>query len=184
MCSEVSWRPIEGFDGRYEISSCGEVRSWVNNRWGRARKSRLLRSATKQSGHRFVNISNADGKRTNLTLHALVAKTFIGPRPDGLEVCHGDGTPTNNCVENLRYDTHENNSADMVAHDRSPRGQRNGQAVLTSEQVVAIVAAVRSGRTHQRVAADYSVSRMTVSNIINGRAWGWLTGINRRELCK
>jgi hypothetical protein len=50
------------------------------------------------------------------TVHHLVARAFIGERPDGLQVCHGDGNKTNNAAANLRYDSISANVRDSVEH--------------------------------------------------------------------
>nr|WP_232111245.1 HNH endonuclease signature motif containing protein [Nocardia wallacei] len=52
------------------------------------------------------------------TAHSLVAEAFIGPRPEGLQVCHNDGDPTNNMLANLRYDTPSENQTDIVRHGK------------------------------------------------------------------
>lgn len=61
----------------------------------------------------------ANGKTRNARVSVMVAETFLGPRPEGADVCHNDGDPTNNRVENLRYDTHSENMRDMVRHGRN-----------------------------------------------------------------
>lgn len=54
------------------------------------------------------------GRGRNRSVHVLVAEAFLGPRPDGLMVCHNDNDPTNNVVANLRYDTQSSNVLDSV----------------------------------------------------------------------
>lgn len=51
-------------------------------------------------------------------VHRLVARAFLGPCPPGQEVCHWDGDPANNRIDNLRYDTRASNSTDTVRHGR------------------------------------------------------------------
>lgn len=54
-------------------------------------------------------------------VHELVTLCFLGPRPPGLEVCHNDGTRTNNDAGNLRYDTRQANALEGHAHARARR---------------------------------------------------------------
>lgn len=54
-----------------------------------------------------------------VTVHGLVAEVFIGPRPEGLDVCHNDGDKSNNRASNLRYDTHSENQKDEVRAGRN-----------------------------------------------------------------
>lgn len=45
-------------------------------------------------------------------VHLYVLETFVGPRPEGMQACHGDGDPANNRLSNLRWDTCSNNNLD------------------------------------------------------------------------
>lgn len=176
MCSNEEWKVIDGFDNYYDVSTCGSVRSWRRGRYGRSETPRNLRPGQKASGHWLVCLMR-DGESTPRTVHSLVAQTFLGPRPDRMEVCHNDGNPSNNHLSNLRYDTHKANAQDMVSHSRSPKGVRNGQNVLSEDDVLAIVRARQEGAFQREIAAKFGVSRSAVNNILNGYHWTWLTGI-------
>ena len=65
-----------------------------------------------RSQHLFVNL----GKNNKHYVHHLVAAAFLGPRPDGLEICHSNGDATDNRAANLRWDTRSSNLHDAVAH--------------------------------------------------------------------
>ncbi len=109
------WRPVVGHEGYYEVSNLGGVRSVdrvnARGRW----KGRPLRPATRDSGHLCVSLCRNSVCRTK-NVHSLVAEAFIGPRPDGLQVAHYDGNPTNNILSNLRYATQSENLLDSVRH--------------------------------------------------------------------
>lgn len=84
------------------------------------------------------------GTATTVYVHHLVMFAFIGPRPDGMECCHWDGDPTNNRVDNLRWDTPKGNAADKIRHGtaRGPSGicgQESGKSKLTDKQILEIV---------------------------------------------
>lgn len=53
-------------------------------------------------------------------VHRLVLEAFVGPRPDAYQGCHYDGDPTNNRLDNLRWDTASANNKDRVRHGRHP----------------------------------------------------------------
>ena len=114
------WKPVNGYEGIYEVSSHGRVRSidrtvtYSDGRVGRI-KGKALRTPPNEDGYPRVNLST-QGKSRARRVHALVAEAFIGPRPDGMDVCHGDGDPENNHVDNLRYGTHSENMLDSVRH--------------------------------------------------------------------
>ena len=101
--SGEEWRPVVGYEGRYSVSSRGQVYSHLSGR--------IRRVNTNRGGYRQVKLSGADGNQT-LSVHRVVADAFLGARPDGLMIRHLDGDKTNNAVENLAYGTAEENWAD------------------------------------------------------------------------
>jgi hypothetical protein len=137
-------------------------------------RGRVLAQGLTSNGYPLVNLSRL-GVGGTLMVHVLVAEAFIGPRPDGLHVCHNDGVPTNNRADNLRYDTPKGNHADRLKHGTSNRGENHGQARLTAEDVRAIRAEYAAGGVTQQAIADrYRVSRLTVGDAINRRTWAHL----------
>lgn len=114
------WRPVVGWQGYYEVSRYGAVRSVdrtvQTKNGGTARmKGREIKFALSEWGYRRVFLSR-DSTGSTRPIHILVAEAFLGPRPDGLICCHKDGNKENNCADNLRWDTHASNSADAIAH--------------------------------------------------------------------
>lgn len=126
-----TWRPVVGFEGWYEVSDLGRVRSvdrvvtmagrWagaLTRRAGRVRKPRL-----QSNGYLFVNLSR-EGNLTIQNVHQMVARAFLGPRPPAHDVCHGNGDKTDNRLENLRYDTRSANNHDRVRHGTHPNASQ------------------------------------------------------------
>ena len=101
------WRPIEGYEGLYEVSSYGRVRSldrYVKTCYGSYRlyKGKVLSPGKKSDGYLLINLS-CNGKYNTIRVHRLVAQAFL-PNPDNLpEVNHKDENKTNNSVENLEW---------------------------------------------------------------------------------
>ena len=122
------WRPVLGYEGFYEVSNEGRVRSlgrWTatkgsGRRWARGRN---LRPAVGHAGHLRVDLS-VYGKKRLHSVHVLVLEAFVGPRPPGMHCCHWDGDPQNNHVANLRWDTPAANSQDTLRHGRHPGANR------------------------------------------------------------
>lgn len=114
------WRPIPGHPG-YEASTEGRIRScWVvggAHKRGRQLGSewRLLRGWIDAHGYRAVNVVLGDSSATR-KVHALVAETFHGPRPERLQVRHLNGVQTDNRPGNLRWGTPSENQLDRVSH--------------------------------------------------------------------
>ena len=114
------WKPVNGYEGIYEASSHGRIRSLdrtITRSDGQVRrlKGRAMRATLNEHGYPFVDLRN-QGKRRVRKVHSLVAEAFIGPRPDSMDVCHNDGNPANNHVDNLRYGTRSDNTLDKVRH--------------------------------------------------------------------
>lgn len=109
------WKDIPGYEGKYQASNLGRIRS-LDRQLGipgkkgfRTMKGRVLRPGPTKSGHLYVVLGHG---ASGSPVHQLIALTFIGPRPNGKDVCHNDGDPTNNQADNLRYDTRANNILD------------------------------------------------------------------------
>ena len=101
------WRPVVGYEGLYEVSNTGRVRSldmYVKSRYGnyRLHKGKVLSPAKDKNGYLKVNLCY-NGKDKIIRVHRLVTEAFI-PNPDNLpEVNHKDEDKTNNRVENLEW---------------------------------------------------------------------------------
>lgn len=106
-----AWRPIPGFEGIYDASDLGRIRSW---KW---KRPHVLKDRPIRTGYLVASLSPTPGaKPIEVAVHRLVMLTFVGPRPDGLEIRHRDGNPANNALSNLSYGTHSENMLDKVAH--------------------------------------------------------------------
>lgn len=109
-----------------------------------------------------------------LQAHRLAYEFFVSPIPNGMCVCHHCDNPT--CVnpQHLFVGSHVDNRADTVAKNRQARGERNGQAKLTSRQVHAI-REQHQAWSHQfgakALARRYGVHRSTIFDILSGEHW-------------
>lgn len=100
MSREIEeWRPIQGYEGLYEVSDWGRVKSLGNDK---SRKEKILKGKKNTYGYLHVQLRK-DGKGTWKYIHRLVAEAFL-ENPEHLEqVNHKDECKTNNCVENLEW---------------------------------------------------------------------------------
>ena len=83
----------------YEVSNLGNVRRKLKNGNYREVKGSILKNG---GGYRYFQ-TNRENKRTNYLFHHLVAKAFLGERPEGKVIDHIDRNSLNNNVSNLRY---------------------------------------------------------------------------------
>src|SRR5438270_713720 len=100
------WLPVLEYEGRYEVSDHGRVRSLDRTALKRSgvkqfHRGRIRKPNHHRAGHPFVSLSGHE-KKKNRFVHRLVLEAFVGPRPEGLEGCHNDGSPQNNHLSNLR----------------------------------------------------------------------------------
>ena len=151
---EEIWKPIEGYEGKYEISTRGRVKSlarMIMRCDGRALplSERILKPGVNVSGkyfkniYRYVFLSGDEGTRCEY-VHVLVAKAFI-PNPENKPcVDHIHGSQMGDMVENLRWCTHFENSHFDLAHShrcyamsggRHPRYGKFGSDNPTSKAV-------------------------------------------------
>lgn len=175
------WKPVIGFEGYYEVSSLGRVRSLDRtDRLGRFHAGRILSQCDNGNGYLIVNLK-VDGQQKMRTVHSLVAEAFIGPVPAGKEVCHGPNGQQDNSVSNLSYGTRKLNHSHKKRDGTHLQGEAVHNAVLSEEQVLEIVARCNSGEKQQDVAADLVVHKATVNAIMRGKSWAHLTGIKRQR---
>jgi len=101
------WRDISGFEGVYQVSNLGEVRSLTrmvsNGKAWYKKEGRVLKKTKTTTGYWKVELSTKDIKRKSYKVHRLVAKAFIPVVPGKELVNHKDGNPLNNRVENLEW---------------------------------------------------------------------------------
>ena len=108
------WRDIKGFEGLYQVSNKGNVKSlerkvWDSRGYYRTVTEKILKANKKGRGYLYVTLSK-DGIDDDYYVHQLVACAFI-PNPQGLpEVNHLSEDKENNCVENLEWVSHEYNA--------------------------------------------------------------------------
>lgn len=115
------WRLVVGYEGLYEVSDQGRVRSLDRDSTRgdgvkRRLTGRMMKAYRSPGNYDRVSLFDGLGRRHWKRVHTLVLEAFIGPRPDGAVACHNDGDHTNNRVDNLRWDTYSANNVDLVVH--------------------------------------------------------------------
>lgn len=167
------WKDIPGYEGKYQASTEGRIRSvdhYVRvvthgRELMRLSPGRVLRPGRYcKSGHLSVVLGRGTPGKP---VHRLIALTFIGPPPMGTEVCHNDGDPTNNSLTNLRYDTRRNNILDVYKQGHRWRK-------LCISDVHRIRKLLEEGLMGSEIAKLTGFSQDVVSSIKTGRCYSWL----------
>lgn len=124
------WRPIKGFEGRYEVSNMGRVKSLTKN----GRKDYILHPVFRVRGryhktiYRHVQLVDSRGNKKWKYVHVLVAEAFI-PNPENKPfVDHIRGTEYGDCEHNLRWCTREENIRFELARKHISEGQKGDRS--------------------------------------------------------
>jgi hypothetical protein len=188
------WLPIPGWEEAYEVSDHGRLRSRdriclrPNHRSKKQRrKGKIIAPATVSNYGHLRACLHWKSKKTRMYIHQLVLLAFLGPRPEGLEVRHINGDPTDNHLYNLAYGTRKENSADSVMHGTKKIGalkvsaakkgiatiwgDNHGRAKLTTEAVVRMRKDFADGMKSAEAGRKYGISQAHAHKIMTGKAW-------------
>lgn len=169
------WCEFPGWEGSYEISSLGRVRSLDRTvvRHGNGRKiearyrGKLMKRRRNPAGYPAIRLS-LDGSPKDILIHSAVCSAFHGARPDGFEAAHLDGFKENCASSNLAWKRPVDNTADKWAHGTMLCGERHGRSKLSSDQIREIRQATG---TQAEIAARYGIAQGHVSRIKNSVKW-------------
>jgi predicted XRE-type DNA-binding protein len=181
-----TWKEIPGYEGHYEVSDHGRVRSLERKVWKKVNgwglhpvRGKVLRPTKQASGYSYLRLSK-DGRVRRFAVHRLVLMAFVGPCPEDHEACHRDGDPTNDSLQNLYWGTHSQNVKDAVRHGThvDNKGEDHGCSLLREKDVRRILQLLKEGsHTQAKIAKLFGVSRANISAIKNRKSWKHLTGV-------
>ncbi len=164
----VEFREIPDFPG-YCVGDDGSV--WTRkNTHGQLGSVWKRRKPYRNAGYPAVRLC-IKGKCTFRLVHVLVMTLFVGERPEGMEVCHQNGDPTDARLVNLRWDTHSGNTEDARRHGTMYMGSRHHLARLTEDGVREIRRRFAAGESCKKLAHDNGVSRTTIERIVKRIMW-------------
>lgn len=164
----AEWRAVGGYEGLYEVSDEGEVRSIYRG----LNTGRVLKPSVRAYGRRYVALCK-EGKVKNFSIARVVLAAFVGPA-NGRLALHNNDNPADDRLENLRYGTNQDNMTDKVLHGHSLKGHRHPKARLTEEEVRDVRKMLSCGLHPKDIAKQYGVSPETILGIKHRRNWAWL----------
>ena len=168
------WKDILGYEGSYQISTHGRVKSLdryvvYSNDSVRFYKGKILKQSHNNQGRPQV-VLKRNSKSHTFSVQHLMSYAFMGERPKGYVICHNDGNMLNNNIENLRYDKIRENSIDMYRH-----GYKVTIGKLSIEDVVRIRELYKTGKYLQKeLAKMYGVNPSNISRAIKSERFSWL----------
>jgi hypothetical protein len=171
------WKPIPGWEGWYEVSDRGQVRSvqrrvTLGNGFDRVYQSHHLRQATNRKGYKDVKLSRPSEVWTP-KVHRLVLEAFVGPCPDGMECRHLNNDPADNRLENLAWGTKAENGADQ-SENGLKKGERQHTAKLSAFQVFMLRERPNYRGIIRDIAEEFGIHRLHAGRIRSGKYWAWL----------
>lgn len=176
---EETWKPIPNFNG-YEISSKGQIHSYykLGNHKLMPEPQRIIATRLSSSGYLCSTLTNNEGNKITDSVHKFMAVAFLGPCPEGLEVCHWDDVKLNNTLENIRYGTKKENKEDAARNGKVSYGENRYNAKLTIELVRAMREEYATGLISQKeLELKYKVNQSIISEIISGKRWKQCGGL-------
>ena len=154
------YKEIRGFEGKYSVDENGNVFSHISGR--------KLKPFLTGGGYSYVNLAGKNRK-----VHRLVTEAFLPNFLEKPQVNHLDGDKQNNHISNLEMATSSENMLHAVKTGLqvSLKGENNGNAKLTNEDVIIIKRLLREGRTNSSIAKKFGVSQKAISLIKLGKRW-------------
>lgn len=167
------WKPITGFEGFYEVSNYSRIKGLKRiDCMGQRRPERIKLLSLDSDGYPSVILSRERKDKTRKP-HRLSAIEFI-PNPEN-KCCvnHKDGVKTNCHINNLEWNTAEENKDHAIKYGLVPSGERNKGAILKNEQVLEIY---KSKLTYKKLSKIYGVGQLAINRIKIGKSWRSVTG--------
>ena len=176
------WKDIPGYEGYYQASTGGRVKSVdrevidINGKTYRYR-GKVLNLRLNHKGYPFVKLSK-DRDYKNITTHILVAKTFINNPENKPQVNHIDADKTNNNVNNLEWVTNKENMIHASKNGLlNKKHENNPNAILTIKEVLEIADSLKRNVPIKKIAKIYKVSRYCIYDIKRGKNWKEVTNL-------
>lgn len=177
MSAAERWLAIPGWEGLYEVSDLGRVRSLdrlvscchgsTRMQYGRTLRPYLAEGYPMVELHRSLPVL----VRLRVHVHALALFAFVGPRPDGMECLHEFGDRTDSRLQHLSWGTRLENAQDRIRHGTQVAGELHPAAKLTDTIVRSLRARHAAGESSLAMARELGVSRTTAERAANGTTW-------------
>lgn len=165
---EEIWVDIKPFNGQYQVSNFGRVRSLVfkNRTTNKPRKEPMLLKFKSKFGYSRIQLGIK-----SYFVHRLVLENFVGACPPNMECAHLDGNRSNCHLDNLKWVTKKENHSHKKLHGTHQSGERSGHSKLSLGNVLEIRDLRSKGLKLKELAHKYKVSETNISSICNYKTW-------------
>lgn len=166
-----AWKPLPGFDGWYEVSSLGRMRSYRNHNGGRRETPKIMQGQHDIGGYLCYTVRVTASRYKVAKAHVSVMLAFVGPRPKGMDVAHLNGNKSDNRLENLAYCSRRENLEHMHDHGTAAVGARHPKAKLNPDQVNEIRRLRREWVGLRELGRRFGVSHGAIRRAVLGLTW-------------
>lgn len=182
------WRKIPGYEGLYDVSSFGRVRSWraagkVQHGnaayWpsGIKESYRIMRPVSIQRGYLSMRFVSADGQRKGWLVHRLVALAFLLNSSNLPMVNHINNVKYDNRLANLEWVDHAGNVKHVMDNRIRVGGARSANIQITQEDIIAMRRLWARGWSLTQIGQEFGMSFQNASRIIRGEQWKYLEDV-------
>lgn len=171
------WKPVVGYEGLYEVSSLGRVKSLPKSSWNSKcianRKERIRKMASTQANGYYQKIFVKQSIKSTIYIHRIVAMAFIHNPEHKPFVNHINGIKTDNRVENLEWVTSSENilHAISIGLQKVRIGKDHSMAKFTESEILKIRERYKSGESSWKIFKDIGGSYTNIKDIISKRTW-------------
>lgn len=170
------WRPVVGYEGLYEVSNMGRVRSLDRIEVTKAGWSRPVKGVVKKAfpinasrNPKYGAYQSYHIREKRKLAHVLVMESFFcGPPPYKAEIMHLNGLRYDNRLENLKYGTRAENHRQSYAY-----GGKSGPGKLTLKDVSEIRRRTAQGEGVLKLAREYGIDKTGIARIRDGKRFAW-----------
>ena len=161
------WKDINDYEGLYQVSNFGNVKSLGNEF---TRKERFLKLSPQSKGYLTV-VLQKNATRKMVLVHRIVAEYFVSNPLNKSQINHINGDKTDNKVENLEWVSHRENLDHAIKNNLTLKGEENRNSKLKDVDIIKIHSLLQKGTTTKELSESYNVSYSTIDGIRTNRYW-------------
>lgn len=174
--TEEIWKSVVGYEGLYEVSNLGRVKSVSKivkyRRWGATTEKKLNEKIIKPSASLYYHVTLSNDRiKKDFLVHRLVAIAFL-PNPESLpDLNHKDGNKLNPLLDNLEWVTKSENHKHAYRIGLKPTGEKHHRAKYDDAKILQVRSDFNNGETNQKqLSIKHGLPHSYVNSIVNNKS--------------